>query len=553
MTSAYAKNAAAPAIIDRPSVATYDRGCIAMVNPRVASATDGADPKIPANVFGFTMSLITAKAQTTTPPTRNLMTNSNSAPRSHSALSSLLAHFAAPARRVPPRTGTLRQVYPMRRLFTLLLLLPLCLAACGSPAPATGLVTLHIWYSTDDPVERIWSQDLASRFQAAHPHVHVQVTDYSFEDMNTKLQLALSSGHPPDAAYVTPRGPGIPVYVAAHRLSDLTATARRDHWATSLRPGLLASYNQPFGLIGARPGHVVAVPMAMAAVALLYNARLLHRLHLPLPTTLTTFQHDLAGAKQAGLIPLGMGNGDGWLGDDWYLTLVNSLLPSSALQPELRLSPTFSFRQSPFLHAAAMLRSWSGRGYFTPDFGGLDAQEGVDLFFRGNTLFQLVSSSENPQITQDEQETRLPLGVIAFPAAYGGTTSPQSGYEGWVVPRAAPHLTLATSFINSLLTRASARFLLAHGVVPAARLASSSRPASLNPSFTASYLRVLNSAHPGVYLDAAPIANLNATMEANVQLLLQGYEPPSFLPRSLQQVYAHRGKGGSTTRIDGEF
>jgi hypothetical protein len=43
-------------------------------------------------------------------------------------------------------------------------------------------------------------------------------------------------------------------------------------------------------------------------------------------------------------------------------------------------------------------------------------------------------------------------------------------------------------------------------------------------------------------------------MEANVQLLLQGYEAPAFLVKSLQEVYASHGKhGGSTARIDGEY
>jgi len=56
-----------------------------------------------------------------------------------------------------------------------------------------------------------------------------------------------------------------------------------------------------------------------------------------------------------------------------------------------------------------------------------------------------------------------------------------------------------------------------------------------------------------VYLDAAPIPNINATMEANIQLLLQGYETPDFLPRSLQQVYASRGAKATSTRTDGEF
>ncbi|MGI8826381.1 MAG: ABC transporter substrate-binding protein [Chloroflexota bacterium] len=443
-------------------------------------------------------------------------------------------------------------LHPPRRFLIpvvlLCLLLPL-FGGCGQSAGATG-TTLSIWYGTDDPVERVWSQQLARRFQSAHPTIHVTLQDLSFEDINTKLQLVLSAGDPPDLAYTTPRGPGIPAYVHAHRLLDLTSAADAHRWSERLRPGLLAQYNQPFAYIGARPSSVVAVPTALAAVGIMANQRLLAHLRLRIPTTLSEFERALAIAKTAGFTPIGMGNADGWLGDDWYLTLVNSLVPVSSLRAEQRLDPTFSFRRPPFLRAAAILERWARAGYFTHDFGGLDAQEGVDQFFHGQTLLQMVSSSENPQIVQDEAQTGLPIRVFAFPRAAGGGIVPLSGYEGWIVPKAARHPAAAATFITSLLSPGTTQFLQRHSVV------TSHAPSSSSPSATAwvrEYVDVVNTAKAGVYLDAAPVSNLNATMEANVQLLLQGYEPPTFLVKSLQEVYSSHGHGGSTTRIDGEF
>ena len=126
---------------------------------------------------------------------------------------------------------------------------------------------------------------------------------------------------------------------------------------------------------------------------------------------------------------------------------------------------------------------------------------------------------------------------------------PASGYLGWVVPASGSHPKEAVDFIDSTLSRGTARFLLGHGVLPAARTPGlhSAVP------WQESYLRALTTARPGIYLDAAPIANLNATMEANVQLLLQNYEPPEFLVKSLQEVYTSHGNRGSAARIDGEF
>lgn len=437
------------------------------------------------------------------------------------------------------------------RNIPLLALVAVCiLTGCGTQQSASGNgTTLRVWYSTDDATERAWAQTLARRFETGHPGIHVQFTVLDFEDLNTKLQLALQGGNPPDLAYVTPRGPGIPVYVGAHQLRDLTAAARSHGWAAKLRPGLLASYNQPFGLIGAQKGHIVAVPAAMAAVGILYNKRLLARLHLQVPASLAAFERDLARAKRAGYTPLGIGNGDGWLGDDWYLTLVNALLPPASLEPEQFLDPHFSFRRPPFLRAGTILQRWAKSDYLTPNFGGLDAQEGVDVFFRGKTLFQLISSSENSQILQDQRDTKLPVGYFAFPTTREKRTVPASGYLGWVVPKAAQHPAAAVSFIDSLLSQQTAKFLVQHGVAPAMKVAVAHAAASWQES----ELQALQTAQPGLYLDAAPVSNLNATMEANVQLLLQGYEGPQFLTKSLQEVYRSHGKTGSAARIDGEF
>lgn len=442
---------------------------------------------------------------------------------------------------------------------TAIVLAGLLLSGCGTAGP-TGSSgrTLRIWYGTDDPVERAWSQQLAHAFQQTHSAVQVQLVDYSFADLNTKLQLALAAGNPPDLAYVTPRGPGIPVYVQAHRLRDLTTDARIHSWSSRLQPGLLAAYNQAFAFYGGKPGHIVAVPTSLAAAAIMYNKRLIHRLHLQIPTSLPAFEAALVRAKAAGYTPLGMGNADGWLGDDWYLTLVNALSSSASFQGEQRLDPSFSFRRTVFFTAGRILQHWSQKGYFTTDFGGLDAQEGVDQFFHGTTLFQLVSSSENSQILQDQRQTRLPIGVFAFPHQNGGGVVPVSGYLGWVVPGASRNPSDAVSFINDLLTPTTAIFLAHQGVLPAQNVPCPSSHPTCNglpapASWFDDYVRAYRTAQHGVYLDAAPLSNLNATMEANVQLLLQGYEPPDFLVKSLQEVYASHGNRGSTARIDGEF
>lgn len=427
----------------------------------------------------------------------------------------------------------------------------LALPPAQRPAQADSM--LRIWYATDDPTEGPVIQSLAASFKTAHPGITVNLTTYNLDDMNEKMQLALSSGNSPDLIYTTPRGPGLPTYVRADKLLDLSAAARVAGWANSLRSGLIASYNDLLSPTGSAGGRVYAVPYVMAIVGVLYNQAVFSRLHLSAPTSLAGFEADCLKVQAAGLIPLGMGNADGWVGDDWYLTLVNALTGPAMLVPEQHLDPHFSFVGPAFAQAGATLQNWSSRHFFTPQFGGLDAQDGIDAFFQGKTAMALISSTENGQIVSLAAQTKIPVGVFAFPAA-DATKSPimpQSGYAGWAVPISSRQPALATAFITQMLSAGTARTLLAHGLLPARRL--SEGDIGDTQGFQRSYLRALSTATPGIYLDGAPVPNLNATMEANVQLLLQQFEAPSFLERSLQQVYDSRGLNASSTRTDGEF
>jgi raffinose/stachyose/melibiose transport system substrate-binding protein len=418
---------------------------------------------------------------------------------------------------------------------------------------AHAATTLRIWYAADDPTEAPVIQALAHKFQASHPGVTVSLSTYALDDMNAKMQLALSAGNTPDLIYTTPRGPGLPTYVRADKLLDLSAVAKRDNWADMLRPGLLASYNDLLSPTGTANGHVYGTPYMMAIVGVLYNQSIFSKLHLSIPTSLTGFEAACVRAKAAGFIPIGLGNADGWLGDDWYLTLVNAIAGPEPLVPEQHLDPHFRFSGPAFLQAGTLLQNWADAQYFTPQFGGLDAQDGMNAFFQGKTAVALISSTENGQIVSLASQTKIPVGVFAFPSvdAHKAPVMAQAGYSGWAVPKASHQPALAEAFITAMLADSTAQALLAHGLLPARQL--SAHDISATSPFQHSYLQALAMATPGIYLDGAPVPNLNATMEANVQLLLQKIEAPSFLVRSLQIVYASDGKNASSTRTDGEF
>src|SRR5579883_3316365 len=118
----------APPIIARASVAANSRPFALIVSTRVASATDGAAPKIPAKLFGRSTSPERANNVTNTPPTMNLITSSTNirilvscspiiGPRIASPNRSVGAqHPAARTRHTPAITHSQLQLYSVTLL-----------------------------------------------------------------------------------------------------------------------------------------------------------------------------------------------------------------------------------------------------------------------------------------------------------------------------------------------------------------------------------------------------------------------------------------------------
>jgi ABC-type glycerol-3-phosphate transport system substrate-binding protein len=455
----------------------------------------------------------------------------------------------------------------------LLLVVPALLGVSSTARPVSaatarhGTTTLTIWYSTDDPVETTWAQGLVPLFEKANPSIDVNMKVYDLDDFNTKMQDALASKTGPDLAYATPRAPGIPTYVVHNELANFSSYAKTDRWGSKLRSGLLTSWNEPFQVWtahGANPGgssdslrqrsskpEVFGVPDALAVAGLAYNSRLLSQLHVDVPKTLGALKRDATLAKKAHMIPFGIGNQDLWVGDDWYQSLVNESYTPAQLQKSLA-DKNFNFNAKPFVQAGDQLSTWRSDGYFTPNFSSLDAQGGMVSFFQGHTLFQLLSSSEDGQVLQDEDSTHMPIGITAFPASlhsYHGIML-YSAYEGWVVPKTSHHISAAVKWINFMLGSAATTYLLNHGVLPAVQTPSSAAPTD----FQRGFLNVLSHARHAVYFAAAPLPNFNATMEANLESLLGGSETGAKVAKQLEVTYKSSGKKANTVvDIDGEY
>ena len=122
----------------------------------------------------------------------------------------------------------------MKRLW---LVVPLALvviaSACSSSSSTatasgsvTGDVTLTMWmgYTPPPPVEQsqeyLSIQDMVTRFEAAHPNIHIDIQYVNSDNALQKATVALQGGKQPDISYQY--GTNMPQLATAPKLVDLT-------------------------------------------------------------------------------------------------------------------------------------------------------------------------------------------------------------------------------------------------------------------------------------------------------------------------------------------
>lgn len=179
---------------------------------------------------------------------------------------------------------------------TVLLLTPLLVAACSSGsgsnsnssslnAPAKG--TVHFWVRS---CTQTVAQAMVKQFNAAHPHLKVEITPIQCGTGQaiTKLATAIRAGSPPDLDGINVDN--IPVFTHNGSLRDLTADINALPYKHSLSSGQIA--------VGENNGANYSVPYIADLSVLWYNKELFRRAGLNPNKPPTTFAEILLDARK---------------------------------------------------------------------------------------------------------------------------------------------------------------------------------------------------------------------------------------------------------------
>jgi len=190
----------------------------------------------------------------------------------------------------------------MKRLW---LVVPLALvviaSACSSSSSTatasgsvTGDVTLTMWmgYTPPPPVEQsqeyLSIQDMVTRFQAAHPNIHINIQYVNSDNALQKATVALQGGKQPDISYQY--GTNMPQLATAPKLVDLTQRVQDPSFDWN-------DFFEGERAVATVDGRVLGIPALVDNLAIVYNKDLFAKAGVPTPTPDWTWDDVRAAAK----------------------------------------------------------------------------------------------------------------------------------------------------------------------------------------------------------------------------------------------------------------
>lgn len=414
-------------------------------------------------------------------------------------------------------------------------------ALSPASALAAGKVTLSLWEgnSTDPQL-----QAAMNAFHAAHPDISFSVNSIPGSSYDTKVNLAMKSGHVPDI-FENHGGGLLFAQFVPDQLVNLSAqipALKKDYLSTVLDPITVG-------------GNVYAMPYTGTQPdAIFYNKQAFERAGIHrAPKTWSQFIADVRSLKKAGVIPIAEGN-ETWAEMMWPQYIATKLGGAAFGQAILHNKPN-AWSEPAMTKALSMTEQLIKLQPFEPGYQGIQWGNGepTQLVATGQAAMELQGAWEigNMQTKTPSFAKSKNLGYFAFPSVPGATRAGDSAVAGnpstyFSVPSKAANKSAALEFMKFLTTSRFAKMVLVAGQVPGTKTGGSSIDrAKLNGVTKAwdqfAYQQVQQASYFQQSWDQYLSAGISTEMTTDIGKLFAGSMSPSQLTSDLNSMAASGG------------
>lgn len=328
-----------------------------------------------------------------------------------------------------------------------------------------GPVTLQVWDFNTGPLNTLQEQ-LNREFQEKYPNVTIKRTAKTFVDLTGTLKLAMSGEDPPDAATVNQGWPDMGTMVGGGLLRPLDDYADLYGWKDRFPESVLQQTKftkdgEEFGT-GALFGNPFA---AFSGLGVFYNRSKLDELGLRVPETFDDFKNALRTAKEAGEVPIQMGNLEKIALLIVYELSQEALQSSETLRGLIFGRSSASFDTPENLQAASNVQEWAQDGYFTPDFNGLAPEAAEKQFGDGRGVFTMTGSVQWPVFAEGREGD---FGFFLVPPQNQGDPRDATGspYASFSISAKSKNADVAAAYLDFVSGSRASEFAMQNNLPP---------------------------------------------------------------------------------------
>ena len=309
-------------------------------------------------------------------------------------------------------------------------------AAVWGTLPASADVAIRMLHVEQNPqISGFWN-DLARKYEAAHPGVKVEVQYLENEAYKKKLTTLLQSSDRPNIIYSWAGGV-LRDQVKAGVIEDLTPVMDAT-WKARFVPAAVQAYTIDDKIYG--------VPMHTAQVGFFYNKDLFAKAGVD-AAKIKTWDDLLAAVKTlqaAGITPIVTGGADKWPLHFYWSHLAIRIGGKDAFEAALR-GDGKGFADTTFVEAGETFKQLADLKPFQAGFLGVTYPQSAGQFGDGKgAMMLMLNGLLGSMRTNAADKIGIPddkLGWFPFPTVAGGKGDPGDtlgGLNGWLVTKGSP-------------------------------------------------------------------------------------------------------------------
>lgn len=330
-----------------------------------------------------------------------------------------------------------------------LMLLTACsITGSASSHHRTQITVLEKW---GDPQYASYWHQVVTKFEAAHPDIHVKLMEATDESVKDKLQVLASAHDLPDI-YFSWAGAYAQKFVKSGYAADLTDDLRGSAWGKRLDNSALEAYQHD--------GNYYGVPIDLDAKQMAYNKSIFRKYNLSVPRTLDQLLSTCHTLRRHNVTPIAFGNQYGWPAMHYLTDLTGKYVPQEVRNKDY-VSKHPSWTHPGYVKAlkafGSILNDCTPKGAnATPH------DNAVANFANQKSAMVYVQSLESGNITSSDLPTKrwnfFPLP--SNPGAQGDRKSIAGAPDGFMVNSQSEHKQASIKFLKYLTSRPQARKLV---------------------------------------------------------------------------------------------